>query len=198
MIIVDQLRVSDNGNQLLIDVHVNKADAFKNFYLDKIIIKTADNISEIASELFEEDYIYKKVFEGNQTEAHLALNPNDQGFTPTAPNNFSKDLFFVLFVCKRDGELDPCYSCIPCELDSLTTISAVFDDTLLYQKVMGYTKELAKGCVEPSRDFVDFILLWNAFKASIITEHWNSAIRFYNMLFANKKEFNVKRCGCHG
>lgn len=198
MVIIDQLRVSDNGNQLYLDVHVNQADFFENFYLDKIIIKTADTVSEVASELYENDYIYEKVFYGNVKEAHLVLNPTDAEFTPTAPNNFSQQLFFVYIICKSIGAPNPC---IPCRLDELTTIAVTFDENLLYQKVMSYTKELAKDCVKPSKDFVDFILMWNTFKASVETEHWNSAIRFYNMLFAYIGKNNsktLKRCGCHG
>ena len=37
MIIFDQLRLSDDGSQMFIDVHVNKAEYFKDIYLESIL-----------------------------------------------------------------------------------------------------------------------------------------------------------------
>ena len=80
---------------------------------------------------------------------------------------------------------------------------------------MDYTKDLADDCTIPT-GFTDFILLWNAFKASVETEHYGPAIKYYNMLFGNPDERvtrdgshspfgggsannrRTKPCGCHG
>ena len=35
MIIFDQLRISDNGKMLYVDIHVNKADLFDNIFIDR-------------------------------------------------------------------------------------------------------------------------------------------------------------------
>ena len=197
MIVIDQLRISDHGTEMYIDVHVNQASYFDNFYLDSIVIMTADKVSEGAPELFTDDYICKIQFQGDFKEAHLRLTPSDcnENF---AKSDFSHDLFFVYIVCKCNGTPDPC---IPCRLDELTTVGVTFDDNLLYQRVMDYTKQLGNDCQVP-QGFVDFILLWNAFKASVETEHWTSAIKFYNLLFGGgygtTSYSTVKLCGCHG
>lgn len=115
-------------------------------------------------------------------------------FTKT---NFSSDLFFVYI--EMSGTPD---ECIPCYISSDYTLGVTFDENLLYQKVMQFTKDLADACNIPV-GFTDFILLWNAFKASIETEHYSPAIKYYNMLF-DKGIFgaginkNSKRCGCNG
>jgi hypothetical protein len=204
MILFDQLRISDDGQRLYINAHVNKADYFKNRYIDSVVIMTADKVSETAPGTPTSDYIYKKEIEGNVKELDLVLTSLD--FTKsweTDPKaiafnraDMSNTLFFVYIKCKgTPGE------CTPCRLDEETTLGVVFDENMLYQRVMDYTKELVADCSIPT-EFTDFILLWNAFKAAIETEHYVAAIKFYNKLFgvvrSGYSNNIIKTCGCNG
>ena len=193
-VIFDQLRISDDGKRMYINLHVNKADYFDDIYLDSITIMTQDQVSEAAPEMVTNDYIYKQTFEGEQKEANLVLTPTDfnEQFNKS---NLSCDLFFVYIKVKGNPD-----ECTPCRLDEETTLGVTFDETKLYQAVMGYTKDLLKDC-SINQGFTDFILQWNAFKASIETEHYVSAIKFWSILFNGCKgaEFHItKPCGCHG
>ena len=193
-VIVDQLRISDDAKRMYLNLHVNKAEYFDDIYLDSITIMTADKVSETNPSEPTEDYIYKKVFDGNQKEADLVLLPTDfnESFMK---KDFSKDLFFVFIKIK--GTPDPC---TPCRLDEEITLAVTFDEEMLYQKVMGFTKDLADDCQVPV-GFADFILQWNAFKAAIETEHYIPAIKFWKMMFfdANSSSgITTKPCRCHG
>ena len=192
MLIFDQLRLSDDATRLYINVHVNKADYFKNIYLDNIKIMTADKVSETNPEVPTEDCIFTHTFGDNVKEAALVLTVND--FLTLKQSDMSRTLFFVYVKCK--GTVG---ACVPCRLDELTTLGVTFDEKLLYQRVMNYTKSLADDCKIPV-GFTDFILLWNAFKASIETEHYIPAIKFWNQLFDVDTIGNItyKGCGCHG
>lgn len=190
MVLFDQLRISDDGQKMYINVRVNPAEYFENIYLDKITIMTADKVSDIAPELFTEEYIYQTVFDDEDVkEANLVLRASDfnERFTKTT---LSKDLFFVYVTCK--GVPDPC---TPCRLDEMTTVGVTFDFALLHQRVMNYTKQLVGNCTVP-QGFTDFILLWNAFRSAVETEHFIPAIKFYNMLFGIGDE-RVTRDGSH-
>lgn len=204
MILFDQLRISDDGQRLYINAHVNKADYFKNRYIDSVVIMTADKVSETAPGTPTSDYIYKKEIEGNVKELDLVLTSLD--FTKSLETDpkamafnradMSNTLFFVYIKCKgTPGE------CTPCRLDEETTLGVVFDENILYQRVMDYTKELVVDCSIPT-EFTDFILLWNAFKAAIETEHYVAAIKFYNKLFgvvrSGYSNNIIKTCGCNG
>lgn len=204
MVLFDQLRISDDGQRLYINVHVNKADYFKNMYIDSVVIMTADKVSETAPETPTSDYVYKKEIEGNTKELDLVLTPLDLTKSwETDPKaiafnraDMSNTLFFVYIKCKgTPGE------CSPCRLDEETTLGVVFDENVLYQRVMDYTKELVADCSVPT-EFTDFILLWNAFKAAIETEHYVAAIKFYNKLFGVVRDsYNntiIKTCRCNG
>lgn len=209
MVIIDQLRISDDGRQMYINAHVNTADAFKYVGISSIVIATADKVSETAVDPPSTGYIYKQDFENTDAQ-HLtkeialvlpsASDPNPWLYSKSS---LSGDLFFVYIVCTKVQD-DPCLECLPCIMTRPTTVAVTFDENLLYQKVMGYTKELADDCTIP-RDFTDFILQWNAFKSSVETEHWESAKKFYELLFGNSYGSSKsgtygtpKPCGCHG
>lgn len=204
MIIFDQLRISDDGKRMYINAHVNKADYFKDIYIDSIVIQTADKVSETDPGLPTSDYVYIKKAEENAKELNLVLEASDLSRSwESDPNaiafgrgDMSKTLFFVYIKCKGTPG-----SCTPCRLDEETTLGVVFDENVLHQKVMDYTKELVADCSVPSA-FIDFILLWNAFKSAIETEHYIPAIKLYNMLFDEVGKFcqsrTIKTCGCNG
>lgn len=203
-VIFDQLRISDDGKRMYINAHVNKADYFKDIYIDSIVIQTADKVSETNPGLPTSDYIYIKKAEDNAKELNLVLEASDLSKSwETDPKaiafnrgEMSNTLFFVYIKVKGTPE-----ACTPCRLDEETTLGVVFDENVLHQRVMDYTKSLLADCNVPT-DFTDFILLWNAFKSAIETEHYIPAIKFYNMLFAEVgkgcQNRIIKTCGCHG
>ena len=203
-VIFDQLRISDDGKRMYINAHVNKATYFNDIYIDSIVIQTADKVSETNPGLPTSDYIYIKKAEENAKELNLVLDASDLSKSwesdpkATAFNrgDMSNTLFFVYIKCKGTPDI-----CTPCRLDEETTLGVVFDENVLYQKVMDYTKELVAVCSVPSA-FIDFILLWNAFKAAIETEHYIPAIKFFNMLFdkvgKSCQSRIIKTCGCNG
>jgi hypothetical protein len=195
-VIFDQLRISDDGKRMYIDLHVNKADYFKDIYLESITIVPADKVSETSPHVPSSDYVYKKTFDAGLKEAGLVLQPVDFN-EHYAKTDFSHDLFFVYV--KVYGTPNPC---TPCGLDEEITLGVTFDEGMLYQRVMGFTKSLADDCSVPT-GFTDFILLWNVFKASVETEHYIPAVKYYNMLFDNNGNSTpsygiTKGCGCHG
>ena len=195
MIIFDQLRISDDGKQMYINLHVNKADYFKDIYLDSLMIMTADKVSETNPYQPTKDAIYNISFDNKQKEANLVITPNDctELFTN---NTFSNDLFFVYVKVKGTPD-----ECTPCPLDKDITLGVTFDEALLYQKVMQFTKELADNCTV-SKGFIDMILLWYGFKAAIETEHYIEAIDFWKKMFFGHHGIEglstYKPCGCHG
>lgn len=200
-VIIDQLRISDNGRKMYINVHVNKAEPFNGVYLESITILTADKVSETNPGSPTEDYIYKKTFETGTESAALELIPsrdfNELYTRPVMGNT----LFFVYITTNWDNRDGSRNCCIPCRLDEQVTVGVTFDEKLLHQRVMDYTRELIQDCVVP-RDFIDFILRWNAFKSSVETEHWIQALNFYKLLFDEGGSFNgftgTRKCGCHG
>ncbi len=194
MVIFDRLQVSDKGSMLYIDVHVNKAPYFNNICIDKVIIQTQEQVSEADPLSPGDECIFSFIADDNTRELHLALNANTD--FDLAYKTLSDKLLFVYIVCKGTPD-----ACTPCRLDEMTTLGVTFDTTLLYQKVMQFTRELNQQCEIP-KGMIDLMMLWNGFKAAVETEHYLPAIDFWKRIFSNQYQFtgksSTKPCGCHG
>lgn len=194
MVVFDQLRISDDGKGMYISVHVPAIEGLEQIYLYRIVIKVADQVSEIAPDYSGEDQIYewRPSEDTKSAEIYVDINNLSPAYTK---KDFCSDLFFVFVHEKNDyGE------CTPCRMDEPVTVGVTFDTSVMYQKVMSFTKDLADDC-KISKEFMDYILQWNAFKASVDTEHWNSAVKFYKYMFANDTGSNIagrRGCRCHG
>ena len=60
MVIYDQLRISDDGQSLFIDAHVNKASYFDNVYIKRVTICTENQVHESDPQTYGSDNIYQK------------------------------------------------------------------------------------------------------------------------------------------
>lgn len=210
MVIFDQLRLSDDAQKMFINVHVNTAAYFARMYIKRLVIVTSDKVTEASCKHKYPtdangkpvDYIYMKEFEDYTKEVDLVLTVNDfikTWETEVSRMNFkreemSKTLFFVYVECEGIVASDT-----PCTMDEPVSVGVTFDEKLLYQKTMGYVKDLADECKVPSA-FANFILLWYAFKAAVVTEHFIDAIKYWKWLFDEYSTEGVttKGCGCHG
>lgn len=194
MIIYDQIRVSDDGKNLFINAHVNKAEMFEDTTIEKLYICTGNQVYEtLTIDPESNGYIYKKEY-NNVKEINEVISINDDSLIYNK-DSFSKDLFFVYIKCAGIPEEACCFTVI-----GNYVLGVTFDENILYQKAMDFTKDLTKDCQIPS-EFIDFILLWNAFKASVETEHFIPAIKYWKMLFDNTGTSSMngtKNCGCHG
>lgn len=204
MIVYDQLRVSDDGRQLYVDAHVSLASCFDGVTIQSLYICLGSQVYEtLTIDPESNGYIYKKEYGEDIREIHECINITDESLIYNK-TSFSKDLFFVYVGCNTVPEGCECYASV-----GKYVLGVTFDENLLYQRVMQFTKGLADNCQIPV-GFTDFILLWNAFKASVETEHYIPAIKYYNMLFGMDTDGSsygaydktsgmiYKPCGCHG
>ena len=151
MVLFDQLRISDDGKRMYINVHVNTADYFENIFLESVTILTSDKVLETNPGTPTDDFIYFEKFDSDMKEAALVIdigslnaaynnwNPETQqpinASKPYAKvsfdkNNLSSNLFFVYIKC-TEGAL---VGCPPCTLDELTTLGVTFDENLLFRE----------------------------------------------------------------
>lgn len=196
MVIFDQLRISDDGKAIYLNAHVNKADLFADTTIEQLYICLGSQVYEtLTIDPESNGYIYKKDYD-HVKEVNEVIQINDDNLIYNK-DSFSKDLFFVYIKCANVPDASCCYTMV-----GNYVLGVTFDENLLYQQALQYTKELNNDC-EISKGFVDMILLWNGFKAAVETEHYIRAIELWEMLFGKDSHGMTayrtsKPCGCHG
>lgn len=132
--------------------------------------------------------IYTEYLVQDLKEVHLVVDKN------AINADLSKDMLYVYFHVTGTPSPDT-----PCRLDETYTLGVTFNEGAIYNRMMGYTKEIMNTCEVP-KGFTNMILQLEAIKAAIETENYASANKFYNKLMnakSSKGTSNIS-CGCHG
>lgn len=188
MVHFNELRITSDGQHLIIDVSVLSESYYKNVYIDSIVIDNQDtyvgsgpssnpvysySVPNGVSQLTKKTYSQKHV--------RLVLTPND------LPLN---GLLFVYVRAKGTPAADT-----PCGLDNITTLGTVTNMYPFYQQAMNYIGELANNC-SVSQNFTDYILKMKGLELAVRTGNYTDAIKFYNKFFNGKENTVVRKGGC--
>lgn len=194
MVIFDQLRISDDGQSMFINAHVNTAAYFDNVQMSKITICTESQVSELNPHSYGEDYIYQQAIpEGSEKVVALVLNANDFN-EKFSGHDLSHNMFFIYIECDENYPPSPD---TPCGLDYMTTLGVTYDYGVFYNQAMNYTRELGDSCIISS-NFINFILNTEALKIALETGHYIPAINYWKNLIGDVGKITSKPCGCHG
>ena len=188
MVHFNELRITSDGQHLIIDVSVLSESYYKNVYIDSIVIDNQDtyvgsgpssnpvyqySVPDTMSKLTKKYVSYKNV--------RLDLTPTD------LPLN---GLLFVYVRTKGTPAADT-----PCGLDNMTTLGTVTNMYPFYQQAMNYIGELANNCSVP-QNFTDYILKMKGLELAVRIGNYTDAIKFYNKFFNGKENTVVRKGGC--
>ena len=188
MVHFNELRITSDGQHLIIDVSVLSESYYKNVYIDSIVIDNQDTYvgSGPSSNPVYSYYVpngvsqlTKKTY--SQKHVRLVLTPND------LPLN---SLLFVYVRAKGTPAPDT-----PCGLDNITTLGTVTNMYPFYQQAMNYIGELASNCSIP-QNFTDYILKLKGLELAIRTGNYPDAIKYFNKFFKNKSDVVIRKGGC--
>ena len=143
MVQFNELKITPDGQRLIIDVSIKDLEYYTNVYLDTIQIDTQDTFVESGPS---SEVVYTKVIEGDTKLVRLELGTGD--LLPTLSDN----LFFVYVRIKGTPAANT-----PCGMDNIITLGVVSNLYPLYQHAFSYIKELNDTCSIP-KNFINYIL----------------------------------------
>ena len=184
MVTFQELRITPDGQKLIIDVSVRDLEYYTDVYLDTVQIDTQDTFVESGPS---SKAVYTEVIGGNTKSARLELGTGD--LLPA----LNDSLFFVYIRTKGTPAADT-----PCGMDNITALGVVSDLYPLYQHAFSYIRELGDTCSIP-RNLINCILQYKAFELAVKTGHYTEAIKYWKKFFMGiKNPVITSNCGCYG
>lgn len=184
MVQFNELRITPDGQKLIIDVSVKDLEYYTDVYLNTIQIDTQDTFVESGPS---SEVVYTKTIKGDTKSIRLELGTGD--LLPALNDN----LFFVYIKIKGTSAANT-----PCGMDNTTTLGVVFNLYPLYQHAFNYIKELSDACSIP-KNFINYILQYKAFELAIKIGHYIEAIKYWKKFFMGIKDSVItSNCGCYG
>lgn len=180
MLQFNELRITPDRKNLIVDVQVQDMPYYEDVYIDSVIITTSDKY--VTGGLNPSNAIP----DGYDESLHLK---HLRKFYPI--DGIADYLFFVDVVATGDATEDA-----PC--GAVKSISGVvYDKYPLYQQTMQLLQQM-QDC-DPNTELKDFILQKKAFDIALDLGDYATAIDYWNKFFDKKKKSTVKTgCGCHG
>ena len=183
MIVFEELRVTNDGENLIINARVRKEPYYDDVYIDKVTIDTEETYSEGG---LSKKPVYQYQVEGNQKEISLIVGKGDMLPKP------SSHLFFVYVSTKGNPKLDT-----PCGMDEQTTLGVTMYMGDFYNEFMKYIGEMGDDCNIP-QNLIDLLLRYAALNTSIDAGHYMKGIEIYKGLSGGIEHPVKSKCGCHG
>lgn len=185
MITIEELKITNDGKNLVIRASVRPESYYTNVYIDKVIIDTEETY---VGERPSETPVY--TFTCNYNTKHIDMVLTRVDIIP----NFREHMFFVYIKTKGAPAPD-----VPCGMDNSTTLGVTLYKGDIYDTFMSYIKEMNSNCQVP-QGFIDQILRYKALNLAIDTGHYTQGIDYYNRWFKDGGQ-NVatsSNCGCNG
>lgn len=189
MLHFNELKITPDNKNLIIDVSVDIDKYFDNIYIDKVIIDNQDtyNTSGPSS-----NPIYIKTIEDSVKNTRLILTKQDLLDQYVQPIELDKSIFFVYIIAK--GTPDPS---TPCGLDSNQIVGVAINLCPFYQATIKYLYELENECQIP-KHFIDMILKFIGLESSIKMGNFSQVIKYWNKFFSKINYSPSYICKCNG
>lgn len=204
MVVIRELRVTNDGEYLIIDARVRKESIYKDVTLVKVTIGTHKNYTEriatgkvfnVDSSFNEANNNSKQVFMRlKQSDLNGILEENDKDYI-----DLKKDLIYV-YIETTPLNNENCPS-LPCDLMQTLTVGVTTYMGNIYNTFMNYMRELSNTTCENKfpQGLIDLILRYTALTTAIDSKHFIKANEFYTKWFTGNNINNSNsNCGCNG
>ena len=197
MVDFNELRITSDGQYLIIDVTIKSDLYYKDRHILNIKVDTQDTYIDPKYASSEAYILYDYEVEEDRGQLrHLRITADS---TMLGDKDLENNMFFVYVQCSDEfymgetAETKDCY--IPCGADETTTVGTVMASYPYYEQAMSYLGELSQNCVIP-KDFIDFILRTKAMELAVKTGNYPEAIKYYNKFFKDGGMYSDQKGGC--
>lgn len=201
MVVFDELRITNDGECLVIDVRIRKESIYSNVSITNIVIGTHKNYGEGESKGTTIDFTSLNQYEDDNR--HVLLRLYNYDLNPIAEEkdkdyiDLKKDLIYVYVdTTPLQTECD-----LPCDMMQTHNIGVTLYMGDIYNTFMQYMNELNnKSCDnQVPQNLIDLILEYTALTTALDSKHFIKANEFYAKWFASDRcNIPKSNCGCNG
>lgn len=184
MIQINELKISSDGSNLIVDVQIKDNPVYANVYLEYIKIDTQDTfIGSTPSN----DCVYSKIFEDNIKSIQLTIPANE------IMADLTSNLFFIFIKAKGSPT-----EIVECNQDTNLVIGSVFYSYPIYCRLLNSIQQSELACCEPPMFFIDEFLKYKALQLALISGDAMAAADYYKRFFKGNASIINQPCKCNG
>lgn len=172
MVTFNELRYSDNGQNLIIDVSVSDYTYYEDVYLEQVNIDCHKDYVDLGPSANAQE-----LWNGSdKSEKTVRLKVPLTSISRRSGN----ELFYVYVICKGTPHYDT-----PCDMDNMTTMGVLVDWKLLYQEGLKVMKKVTEGCCDIPRESIDWFLRYKTLQLCLNTGAYEQANSVWDKWFSS-------------
>lgn len=191
MLQFNELRITPDGNYLIIDVQVQNLDFYKDVHIDSLYIDAFPKGSEFKSFPNENSILVWKSSDTEQGDSGILEYNTVKHISKIIDiKNFKDSIFFVYAIAEgnpTDATPDSC--------KDRTIRGVTYDKKLIYTNSINSLRT-GMSC-NPDKNFIDYILNYKKFELSIKTGDCHETVKRWNQILKGYTPIH-KECECHG
>lgn len=190
MIVFKDLRITPDGQNLLINAVVAPYKYFENMYITSISIDTERTFSPTGAPSPGAILVYEnKTNDTSIKEVSVNIGPDKFKEKLSSLNGH---IFYVYVTVAGTPSADT-----PCTMDTEYTLGVALNWQSIYQQGVDHMRKVVNGCCGMPKDFIDYILRFKAFELALRTAQYQLANDRFKKWFAEDgAKFNPP-CGCN-
>lgn len=200
MIQINTLKITQDGNYLVINASVKDLSYYNDVLIGTITIDNQDTFSvngPSTTPLYQLSFTEigsKTTKEGSkEVKGEKTVSISVPASAIKSKNgNLNDDIFYIYFTAVGSPSAD-----VPCGMDNKNTLGVAVNIRPIYTKGMGYIKQIEKSCEIP-KGFINYILEYKALDLALQTKNFIQANKYWNKFFKGKEvvSVNTNGCGC--
>ena len=192
MIIFNNVSITQDNKNLIIDAEINHSSLFENMYITDVYVDNQNTYNQNGPS---SNPVYHKSFDpitsatgitSYNKSVYLALDKSD------IKEGIENNILFVYIIVGGTPAPET-----PCTLDNHTWLKVAINTYPIYTKLMNEFNNLANTCIIPP-SLIDTILRVEALDTSIKSGNNLLAIDLWNSYFKNIPQSITTNCNCNG
>lgn len=188
MIDFNELRITPDGKELIMDVAVSSISYYDNMYIDTILIDTQSSYSSNGPSSKAVQVYKNSLTQGAQTVREVRLSLTEKDLNKSLNSN----MFFVYVVL--GGYVSPD---TPCGGDNMIHMKPIVNMFPLYNSVLYSIKQLSDNC-NINKELINSILQIKSIETSIRLGNYKQAFDLWKSFTDNTALITSFNCKCNG
>lgn len=184
MLHFNNLYITEDGKNLVIDVAIDDMSYFKDVYLNSIAIDTQDSYVEGGPS--KKAVIFQFLKDNKIKEKQLIVDATALG------GDLNKKMFFVYATTIGTPTSDT-----PCGYDENIILGVVYNTYPIYNSIISIVKNLEEDCSEPI-PLINRVLQVKVIEYAIKTYRYSIAIKYWKKFFMDDSTLSINKCKCNG
>ena len=204
MIIFNELRISEDKRQLIVDCEVEDVDMYEGVYIKQIVLVPYEKMSSAGTFKEEDSHViyYNEDDDDTVRAKRVCCSEEEVCHWFKDVTELDRQIFYVVTRCDAAASVFAQLETMGCGADNVVDTGVIIDWQTVYAQGMAYANAIANnriGACDSLDGFEEFVMIWYALRLAVDTCNYTQVAslwkKFLRVTLKNGA-YVASGCGC--